>query len=211
MTPQEIFKQNGYCKVESVISDEIKDFVTQCALFDEMRNFMPEKYLDPIHSQVPNAHTSYGAPFMETLLVNLHSKIEEITDLKLHPTYCYYRVYREGDKLDYHTDRPECEISTTICFNHSYESNYSWPIYMEENAIYLNPGDMAVYRGCEIPHWRKSLEPPKHDDWHVQGFFHYVNADGQFANQKWDSRPSLGLRKKTKSYISFTKDMNAIM
>jgi hypothetical protein len=104
------FKENGYCVVRSAISPELRDFVTQYALFDEMQDFAGDD------QQVPDSHSKYADPAMESLLLLLHSTMEENTGLKLYPTYSYYRVYRNGDSLEHHTDRHSCEISATLKF-----------------------------------------------------------------------------------------------
>jgi hypothetical protein len=200
------FKNKGYCKVTSAISVELRDYITQYALFDEMQNFNSND------SQVPNAHSKYGDPAMEALLLHLHNTMEENTGLTLYPTYAYYRVYRNGDELTRHVDRPSCEISSTLCFNYSYDdAAYNWPIFMAGSSIILQPGDMAIYKGCEVEHWREPFTPPA-DQWHVQGFFHYVDANGPYASYKYDGRASVGEKKQAltqqsnvKSYIQFTK------
>ncbi|MDA9954284.1 hypothetical protein N9D61_08205, partial [Planktomarina sp.] len=101
------FEKNGYVIVKSAISNEIRDFVTQYALFDEMQDFTPDG------SQVPKAHSKYGDPAMESLLISLQDVMEKNTGLTLFPTYSFYRVYRNGDELTVHKDRPSCEISAT--------------------------------------------------------------------------------------------------
>lgn len=185
----EIFKKQGYCIVRSAISSELRDFITQYALFDEMQDFNTEK----ISPMVPGTHSKYADPAMESLLIILQETIEKNTGLLLDPTYSYYRVYREEDKLATHIDRPACEISATLCFNYDYGSNtYSWPIYIEGNPVLLNPGDLVIYRGCELKHWRKSLDTNNESSWHVQGFFHYVDKNGPYSNFKFDQRSSIG-------------------
>lgn len=187
----EHFQELGYCIVKSAIPENLRDFITQYALFDEMQNFLPESgWLD--NSQVPNAHSKYADPAMESLLLILKDSLENNTGLTLYPTYSYYRVYRPGDELLIHKDRPSCEISTTLCFNYSYDdSKYSWPIFMDGHKAELKPGDMVIYKGCELDHWREEFSPGK-DHWQVQGFFHYVDADGPNANYKFDGRESIG-------------------
>jgi hypothetical protein len=196
------FQENGYCVVENVISNELRDFVTQYALFDEMQNF--NGYGD---SQIPKSHFKYADPSMETMLLHLQPTMEQNTGLKLYPTYSYYRVYRPGDELKMHKDRPSCEISATVCFNFNYE-NYNWPIFMSGNKVFQNPGDMVIYRGCDLEHWREVFDLEQDDAWHVQGFFHYVNAEGPYAHFKYDERSSIGEKKSdeiplSKSYIKF--------
>jgi len=202
----DFFKKNGYCVVKSVVDKELRDFVTQYALFDEMQNFTPDT------SQVVGAHAKYGDPAMETMLLHLHSTMEENTGLLLHPTYSFYRVYRNGDELVKHSDRESCEISCTLCFNYEFaQEDFNWPIFINDNAVNLEPGDMVIYRGCDLIHWREKLTCLD-VDWHLQGFFHYVDQNGPYSHFKYDGRKSVGELKKplanlqTKNYIISTEN-----
>lgn len=182
----ETFNKDGYCVIRNVLPSELRDFVTQYALFDEMQNFQADD------DQVPGAHSHYADPAMETILVHLQDVIEKNTGLTLYPTYSYYRVYRNGDVLLPHRDRPSCEISATMCLNYSYDDKtFTWPIYMEGNPVDICPGDVVIYKGCEKSHWR---EPLRNDDdvWHVQAFFHYVDANGPYTEWKFDKRTQIG-------------------
>ena len=202
----EKFKENGYCILRSVISDELRDIITQYALFDEMQNFNPDM------NQVVGAHSKYADPAMESILLHLHSTMEANTGLQLYPTYSFYRVYRNGDELTPHQDRPSCEISATVCFNYNYnDDKYQWPIYVSDRATAadLRPGDMLIYRGCDLKHWRDKFTVAE-DIWHVQGFFHYVDANGPYAEYKNDQRSTIGesrtkVSTSIKPYITFTK------
>jgi hypothetical protein len=193
------FKQYGYSTVKNVISNELRDFITQYALFDEMQ---AQHYKGD--GQVPNSHVKYADPCMETLLLNLLPTMEENTGLKLLPTYSYYRVYRPGHELHVHKDRPSCEISATLCFNFNYE-NYAWPIFMAGNKIVQAPGDLVIYRGHELEHWREVFDLNQDDAWHVQGFFHYVNQNGPFTEFIYDKRDGIGELKfsRNKPYIQY--------
>jgi len=182
------FQEKGYTVVRNVLSKELCDFITQYAFFDEMQK---ESNADV---QAPNAHSRYADPAMETVLATLTEKMESATGLKLHPTYSYYRIYGQGDDLEKHTDRNSCEISCTLCFNYSYDDKeYEWPIYMDGYRAVLKPGDMVVYRGIDLEHWRDEFDIDDEDAWHVQGFFHYVDVNGPNAEWKWDKRESLGI------------------
>jgi hypothetical protein len=206
MTNQQSFKDNGYCVVPSVISHELRDFVTQYALFDEMQDF------NPGDSQTPGAHFKYADPATETLLLQFQKIVENNTGMSLYPTYSYFRVYRNGDDLKKHKDRVSCQISATVCFNYSYDSSkYQWPIVINGEEIILSPGDMMIYLGNELTHWRDKFTYDE-DAWQVQGFFHYVDINGPYADYKYDGRDSIGEFKKksmlpisNKSYIQFTK------
>lgn len=200
MDSVEIFKEKGYCLVKNSISNELRDFITQYALFDEMQDFNP----DP--QQVVGAHAKYADPAMESMLLALHKTMEENTGLTLFPTYSFYRVYRPGDVLTSHIDRPSCEISATMCFNYSYDdTEFNWPIFVDDSRVVLNPGDMVIYRGCDLKHWREEFKHTDENAWHVQGFFHFVDANGPYTNYKYDKRNLIGEKKinkqPTKSYL----------
>jgi hypothetical protein len=198
------FKDQGYCVIRNAISTEIRDFVTQYSLFLEMQL---ENKGD---SQVPDAASVYADPAMETILLMLHPLIEKHTELKIDPTYSYFRVYRKGDELKKHIDRPSCEISATLCFNYDYGNlNYDWPIFINEKKIDLSPGDLAIYRGCDLEHWREKFDPNFDNAWQVQGFFHFVDQNGPYAEWKYDRRNSIGeskiIHQNNKSYIEYVK------
>ena len=64
--------------------------------------------------QIPNTYSHYADHVMETLLMKVLPVMKRETDLELIPTYSYARIYKKGDVLHRHKDRPSCEISTTI-------------------------------------------------------------------------------------------------
>ena len=209
MTQQNIdfFVKYGYCVVQNAVSSELRDFITQYALFDEMQDFHPDI------TQVKGAHSKYADPAMETMLLHLHPLMQEHTGLELHPTYSYYRVYRPGDELKKHKDRNSCEISCTICFNFNYsDKEYTWPIFLNSSKVSLAAGDLVIYRGCDLEHWRDQFVGSE-DDWHIQGFLHYVDKNGPNSSWKYDCRRSIGeitnsdsrSLQHQKNYITFTE------
>ena len=197
------FKEKGYVLVKKALSKELVDFITQYALFDEMQDFNRDK------DHVLGAHSKYGDPAMESLLLKLQKTIEKNTGLKVEPTYSFYRVYRPGDELLPHMDRPACEISITVCLNYDYKnSKYEWPIFVNGTPIVLEAGDLVCYRGVDLEHWREKFTAPE-GSWHVQAFLHYVAVDGPYLNYKYDERVSVGSLEKVKinnkNYITYTK------
>lgn len=202
------FKKDGYVHLENLISTELRDFVTQYALFDEIQNFHPEG--DNGGICVPNAHYKYADPAMETLLIVLHPLMEEYTDLKLYPTYSYFRIYRKGDILKKHTDRESCEISCSLCFNYSYDDViYNNPFIIDEKKVNLKPGDCVIYKGRELEHQRPPIDAKDDEDWLVQGFFHYVDANGRYTEHKFDKRDMIGLPDWRKKSIKANKDYDS--
>jgi hypothetical protein len=56
--------------------------------------------------------------------------------------------------------------------------------------VELNVGDMLIYSGCELEHWRE----PFQGNLCGQVFLHYNHADGPFAKSNlYDKRAMLGL------------------
>ena len=54
----------------------------------------------------------------------------------------------------------------------------------------LKPGDMLVYSGCELEHWRAKFKGKEC----VQVFLHYNNCNTPGAKKNiFDKRPHLGL------------------
>ena len=156
--------------------------------------------------QIPNTYSHYGDPVMETLMMKVLPKMQQETGLDLIPTYSYARAYKKGDCLHRHKDRPSCEISTTLNLGGD-----PWPIYIDGTGadsvideiqnlvkpdapagtkVLLEVGDMLVYSGCELEHWRE----PFQGNICGQVFLHYNHVNGPFAEKnKFDGRPMLGL------------------
>ncbi len=60
----------------------------------------------------------------------------------------------------------------------------------EGKEVKLEQGDLIVYRGCELEHWREPYQGTQLS----QVFLHYNDVDGKFSEEnKYDTRPFLGL------------------
>jgi hypothetical protein len=135
---------------------------------------------------------------MESFLIFLLPTVEAGTGLRLLPTYSYYRLYKPGDSLKPHTDREACEVTVSINFGYNYEgvnSNYRWPIFVEGNGVLQEAGDMVVFRGPKLEHWRDPFQATG-GSWQSQAFLHYVDADGPYKDLIFDTRPELGVVRK---------------
>ena len=86
--------------------------------------------------------------------------LSQTLDCELYPTYSYLRIYIKGAYLQKHTDRFSCEISATLPIE--YASPSIWPLCIEVaghvKKIELEPGDVLIYKGIQIPHWRDAFE-----------------------------------------------------
>ena len=157
-------------------------------------------------TQIPNTYSHYADPVMETLLVKMLPVMKQHTGLDLVPTYSYARAYKQGDILHRHKDRPSCEISTTINLGGD-----PWPIFIDGTGansvinerqnlvkpdapkgekVLLEVGDMLVYSGCELEHWREEFKGKDCG----QVFLHYNKSSSKKAKENlYDGRPFAGL------------------
>lgn len=186
MNSAETFKNNGYVVLSGALSKE------RCkSLVDHMFVLHKQGKLEK-DEQCPLSDSVYGDPIFDKLLEQMARPIGINVGKKLLPTYTYARIYRPGEILKRHKDRPACEISATLTLG--YDANSVWPIMFDEEKelmVELETGEMAVYKGCDVMHWRA----PFKGNWHVQVFLHYVDADGPYASEALDGRASLGVDK----------------
>ena len=146
------------------------------------RQLIPDGlYGDYPDSQCPNAFATYGDVAMETLLVMAKPVCEKHLKMSLIPTYAYARVYEKDSILHKHIDRKSCDFSTTLNLGGD-----PWPIFIEGKKINLKPGDMLIYRGCELEHWREKFT----GRFCSQVFLHYNDAKDK--TNLFDGRKHLG-------------------
>lgn len=138
----------------------------------------------------------YADELMEVVLERSVPLVENIVGKKIFPCYSYTRQYVKGNELPIHKDRKSCEISATLSI--SFEGSEINPIYFSDYKngddaaeILLNPGDMCLYKGIDLWHWR----PPIKNEWYIQSMLHFVDAEGPYAHLKYDRRQHLGERK----------------
>jgi len=213
-----MFKKKKYQVIRRALSKELANFIFNYMMLqrDAVDHMKKEQRVNPanpfignrIDRQVPGAYSKYGDWVMETLLQYMRPIMKEKTGLDLIPTYSYTRLYEKGNILRRHKDRPSCEISTTL-----HLGGDPWPIFLDpsgadfvinEDAQTIKPGapkgiqvdlkvgDMLIYSGCDLEHWRE----PFQGNVCSQVFLHYNHANGPFAKTNlYDKRPMLGIPK----------------
>jgi hypothetical protein len=212
-----MFKKNKYTVIKKAINKELASFIANYFLMKKqvLDTCLQYRYVSPFETmlgqyetgnqQIPNTYSHYSDIAMETLMLKCQPIMEKTTGLKLQPSYTYARIYKRGDELKRHKDRFSCEISTTMNLGGD-----DWPIYLspnenvgvpdgrnittESNAkgvrVNLKPGDMLVYRGMELEHWREKFEGEEC----IQVFLHYNNCKTPGAEDNmFDKRLHLGL------------------
>ena len=212
-----IFQYKKYQVVKNAISYELANFIFNYFLLKrDAVKFMYDNNItwnnDMLGTwadiQIPNTYSIYSDHVMETLMMKVIPKMQQETGLQLIPTYSYARLYKHGDILKRHKDRPSCEISTTIHLGGDKRpifidgtgqdtvideyKNIHKPNAPKGTKVLLEVGDMLVYSGCELEHWREPFE----GDTCGQVFLHYNHVNGPFASKnKFDGRPMLGVPK----------------
>lgn len=209
------FQDKKYQVIKNAVSYDLANFIFNYFLLK--KDAVEFMYKNNIHSessilgtwkdqQIPNTFSCYGDFVMDTLLMKVLPIMKKQTGLDLIPTYSYARAYKKGDILKRHKDRPSCEISTTLNLGGD-----EWAIYIDptgsnnvideyknihkSNApkgdkVVLDVGDMLVYSGCDLEHWREPFE----GNICGQVFLHYNHLNGKYSSKnKFDGRPMLGL------------------
>ena len=200
-----MFKKKKYTVIRQAISKDLASFVAnyfmmQKQVYNTCRN---ARYISPFENiighyegqdeQIPHTYSQYSNIAMETLMLKCQPEMEKVTGLKLYPAYTYARIYKKGDILKRHKDRFSCEISTTMNLGGD-----DWPIYLEPSGetgkkgikVDLKQGDMLVYSGCELEHWRNKFKGKEC----IQVFLHYNNCKTPGSKDNmFDKRLHLGL------------------
>ena len=212
------FKTKKYQVIRGALSKELANFIFNYMMLqrDAVDFMMKNNKVNPLNpfigrrddTQVPGAYSKYADWVMETLLQYMRPIMKAKTGLELIPTYSYTRLYEKGHILKRHKDRPSCEISTTL-----HLGGDLWPIFLDPSGadfvidedkqtikpgapkgirVDLKVGDMLIYSGCELEHWRGPFE----GNIYSQVFLHYNHANGPFAKTNlFDKRPLLGIPK----------------
>jgi len=219
------FEENGWVKIEKYIDTNMANLLyhhiqleaQRLAYFeDNSMEVDQDIYGTFTDSQAPGDFSKYGDPIFDSLLSLGTEKMCELTGKDLIPTYSYHRLYTQGTELKRHKDRPSCEISTTLCIGYDNSNvdaskypDWDWPMFVgpvsgekgtDGMPIHMKPGDMLIYRGDVVEHWREPLWGNNH----AQVFLHYNEKDGQY-HIPYDGRPLLGMPATFRSEESIEK------
>ena len=181
---QHAFGVAGYCILRSVLSPREAELISSYAL---LQCVYPDYYLAEPLTQ---SQGRYCDAMGETLLIKLHGLMQQVAAAALEPCYSYLRIYRPGAVLEKHIDRDSCEVSASMTLG--FQAQRNWPLWLEDagqsRALELAPGDLLLYRGADLPHWRERFD----GQFWVQLFLHYVRSNGRFAGHRFDGREQLG-------------------
>ena len=145
----------------------------------------------------------YRYPPLNALHWSLTRTIADQVGAHLLPTYCYFRIYREGDICRVHCDRNACEHSVSLTLAYSDERPWAFEIATaraelpcgradedfgpddKAEATMMQPGDGVLYQGIHHYHARTTPNP---NAWSAHLFLHWVSRDGPYADQAFDGK-----------------------
>jgi len=126
----------------------------------------------------------HGDPVARLFHRLLAPVIQSVVSEPIKPSYPYFAAYPRGTSLSRHTDREQCEYTVSLLVGHEPRGNreLAWPIYLEPPSgipmprvrLLQRPGDMLIFKGREIPHWRPQLRCAARS---LHIFFHFVPQD----------------------------------
>lgn len=167
-------------------------------------------------NSIGKSKAGYCTPWGVAMHRWLKDALDTVIDMQLRETYSYTRKYDRGAYLTSHLDRPSCEISATICLDYKSDDNTPWKIWVQNDrdyvdetdrewiinntqnvpirkrnsiAVSLEVGDVLLYQGPNIPHWRDTFLGEY--SYHI--FLHFYNNNSrimnipsaQFARKDW--------------------------
>lgn len=200
------YQANGFALIEGLIPREIAN-----GLLAKMRTDFHRQKIDlaslakaqPLLDRPAVEIYGYHYPPFATFHWGLTPAIEAQVGTALLPTYCYFRLYRQGDVCKVHGDRPACEHSLSLTLG--YADAIAWPLEFayrpiaapyeradtafrgdeEHAAIAMQPGDGVLYNGVHHHHGRTSPNPNR---WSAHLFLHWVARDGPHAGEAFDGQ-----------------------
>jgi hypothetical protein len=202
-------EENLYSFVPGLISPRFAQY-----LFKTFYLHMVRKDVNSCN-QVKGAIATCGSPALDGLLLSLRPTIERLSERELYPTYSFGRLYRKGDELLIHCDRPACEISVSLALECVAGKNI---LYVAQDALReaVSAGDALDLRTLQKQSGHDGLKERATNasgiemnvgdaviykgceclhwrdpfDGHLlaQVFLHYVDKNGPHASSKYDGR-----------------------
>ena len=180
-----------------VISREFE--LTQDIILNGSDNTMEFPYKDEMVERSFSWYSPLAFEALSDTVIKRH--VEETINEPVFPTYSYGRIYYNGAIMKRHIDRSSSELSVSLCLQ--VNKDYPWHLNVEKRngeviVVEQEPGDLIIYKGNELHHWRDSYPGNKQ----INAFFFYVRAKGPRSMLRYDTRPGLGLPFSTRKYNS---------
>ena len=200
---------NGFSVIRNAIPKEIIEFAldtwkTMETQPNHQHTFLSEDFITTEHVPEGSRNKSKGnhnTPMGVAMQQYIWNILKKEFDFILLPTYSFTRKYERGAYLGVHSDRPECEVSTTICLDYKTDDKKPWKIWVDNSknwtltewnedakaltqgipirkrksiSVDLEPGDLLLYQGPNVAHWRDTLM----GDYSYHMFVHFYMSNG---------------------------------
>ena len=160
------FMENRYVVLKKFVPQEILDMAmdvwktveNQEEIYDNMFQLERDPINDTPQESLFSSSGAYSTPMGVMLHRWLTKKLESAIDLTLKETYSYTRKYERQAYLRSHTDRPSCEISSTLCLDYKSDDGSPWKIWVKNDDNYVAKEDGSPWDFEEI--CRRSQDIP---------------------------------------------------
>lgn len=191
---QQQYRESGYAVIRGAVPGASMAVIHDYALLQRQHEGFYNS--EPITRSLDR----YADVMAESLLLDMQPRIEAVTGRALYPSYSWLRIYYPGSDLPKHIDRKSCEVSASITIG--FDADQQWPLWVESQgqdiAVELAPGDLLVYDGSDVPHWREAFA----GHYWIQVFLHYVDREGEQTAYRFDGRPAIGAPRPQKNIQS---------
>ncbi|MEQ8311364.1 MAG: hypothetical protein RIA72_11780 [Sphingopyxis sp.] len=197
------YRRDGYLGLPGFISTEVTHALLTALKTDLVSGGVPFEQLKRKHDLLATeAIEIYGMQYMplSTFLWGMTPAISALVGHALRPTYCYFRMYRQGDVCRIHSDRYACEHSLSLLLAAS--DGKPWPLEVGSRhiesprqradpdfgdeaygSVPMLPGDAVLYQGVHRLHGRMQPNPNR---WSAHLFLHWVDPDGPYADHAFE-------------------------
>ena len=168
------FRDRGYAPVSSLIHP-----FHLASLRRHFRRQIRKGAVTLGDDQSPRRYIAHNDPAARFFHLQLAKAVSDMVGETVKPSYVYMASYQSGARLEKHTDREQCEFSITLSVDYAPEPSAAtpWPLYLDTRdgtvTVYQALGDGLLYRGRELPHYRRTLAAGNTS---TSIFFHYVPA-----------------------------------
>jgi hypothetical protein len=176
----EQLNKNNYLIIDNFIEPEYAKQLHNMFKYEVENN--PNKF--DRDSYCPKSYAIHNHKLFLQILVSKIPHISDIVEQLVFPTYTYARHYKNGEVLEKHTDREQCELSITL---HLDSDKVDWPICFtkpngEPVSVNMKPGQAILYNAMISEHWRDEYL----GDSYSQVFLHYVRSQGKYWQEYFD-------------------------
>jgi len=200
------YRQDGYVGLPALFPREVMDTFYARVAADLNLSQNSGRFLvqGPLLSKQAIEVYGHAYPPLLNFLWGMTPRVTQVAGCALLPTYCYLRIYQQGDICRVHSDRHACEHSLSLTI--ALSDQQPWALSVEAacldaptssvesdfgqakfGSVAMKVGDAVMYQGVHHRHGR--LEPNP-NQWSAHLFLHWVDPAGPYKNQAFD-RPAL--------------------